>query len=306
MDVSKDGLDVHVLQGWSERFGNDPSGLKELQCRLAELSVERIVMEATGGYERLAAAELSLAKLPVVVVNPRQVRDFAKAIGRLAKTDKMDAEVLARFAEAVRPEVRPLCDAAQQRLQEVLTRRSQLVQMRTAERNRLAQLTHPAMRDDVRNHLVFLKKQLDRLEKDLDRLIQDTPAWQVKVDLLRTVPGIGPQTARALVAELSELGSASRQQIAALVGVAPMNRDSGAFRGKRTTIGGRSSVRTVLYMATLSATRSNQVIRATYQKLVAAGKPKKVALVACMRKLLGILNAMLRNQHAWNPNLKIA
>jgi transposase len=307
IDVSKEGLDVHVLRGWAERVDNTLAGLQELKRRLAELSVERIVLEATGGYERLAVAELSLAKLPVVVINPRQVRDFAKAIGRLAKTDEIDAEVLARFAEAVRPELRPLPDDVQQKLQEILTRRGQLIQMRTAENNRLGQLANRAMREGLQKHLAFLKKQLDQLEKDLDRLIRDTPAWQAKVDLLQTVPGIGPQTARTLVAQLSELGAASRQQIAALVGVAPMNRDSGTLRGKRTTMRGRATVRTALYMATLNASRFNQVIRAHYQKLLAAGKPKKVALVACMRKLLAILNAMLRNQKTWQPlNVKIA
>jgi transposase len=270
------------------------------------LQPERIVLEATGGYERLAAGELSLAGLPVVVVNPRQVRDFAKAIGKLAKTDEIDAAVLARFGQAVRPELRPLPDEAQQKLREILTRRSQLIQMRTAESNRLSQLTDKAMRKSVDYHLAFLAKQLAQLDKDLDRSIHDSPIWQDKVDLLQTVPGIGPQTARTLVAELSELGEASRQQLAALVGVAPMNRDSGTLRGKRTIIGGRPSVRTALYMATLSATQCNQVIRAHYTKLLRAGKAKKVALVACMRKLLGILSAMLRNHQPWNPKLKNA
>jgi transposase len=301
IDVSKDTLEVHVLGAWAERFGNSVEGLREVERRLAELLPERIVMEATGGYERLAASELSLAGLPVVVVNPRQARDFAKAIGKLAKSDEIDAEVLALFGRAVRPELRPLPDETQHRLREILARRSQLIQMRTAESNRLGQLADKTMRKSVEHHLSFLKKQLDQLEKDLDRMIRDSPIWQAKADLLRTVPGIGPQTARTLVAELSELGAASRQQLAALVGVAPMNRDSGTLRGKRVTTGGRTSVRTALYMATLTATKYNEVIRAHYAKLLRAGKSKKVALVACMRKLLGILNAILRNQQPWNP-----
>lgn len=306
IDVSKGALDVHVLEGWSERYDNTAEGVRGVRDRLLDLQPERIVLEATGGYERLAAGELSLAGLSVVVVNPRQVRDFAKAIGKLAKTDEIDAAVLARFGQAVRPELRPLPDEAQQKLREILTRRSQLIQMRTAESNRLGQLTDKAMRKSVEYHLAFLAKQLAQLDKDLDRSIHDSPVWQDKVDLLQTVPGIGPQTARTLVAELSELGEASRQQLAALVGVAPMNRDSGTLRGKRTIIGGRPSVRTALYMATLSATQCNQVIRAHYTKLLRAGKAKKVALVACMRKLLGILSAMLRNHEPWQPKLKNA
>jgi len=304
IDVSKSALDVHVLEGWSERFDNTAEGVREVKDRLLDLQPERIVLEATGGYERLAAGELSLGGLPVVVVNPRQVRDFAQAIGKLAKTDEIDAAVLARFGQAVRPELRPLPDESQQKLREILTRRSQLIQMRTAECNRLSQLTDKAMRKSVEYHLAFLAKQLAQLDKDLDRSIRDSPIWQDKVDLLQTVPGIGPQTARTLVAELSELGEASRQQLAALVGVAPMNRDSGTLRGKRTTMGGRPSVRTALYMATLTATRYNQVIREYYDKLLRAGKAKKVALVACMRKLLIILNAMLRNHKTWQPKLK--
>lgn len=197
IDIAKDSLDVHVLGGWAERFDNTLAGLQEVKRRLAEVSPQRIVMEATGGYERLAASELFLAGLPVVVVNPRQVRDFAKALGKLAKTDEIDAEVLARFGEAVRPDLRPMADDTQQKLREVLTRRSQLIQMRTAETNRLGQLVDKAMRKSVEQHLSFLKKQLDQLDKDLDRLIRDSPIWQAKVDLLQSVPGIGPQTAHA-------------------------------------------------------------------------------------------------------------
>lgn len=300
IDVSKDWLDVHVLEDFTDRCENNPTGLQGLIRRLGELPVERIVLEATGGYERLAVAELAAAGLPVVVVNPRQVRDFAKALGKLAKTDRIDAEVLARFAQAVRPELRPLPDASQQKLRETLARRSQLIGMRTMEWNRLKQAHTKSIRADVESVVAFLDKRLEAIDKDLDQLIKDSPAWQEKADLLKTVPGIGDQTARTLLAELAELGTTSRQQIAALVGVAPMNRDSGLLRGKRTTIGGRATVRRALYMATLTATRFNCVIRAHYQKLLAAGKQKKVALVACMRKMLTILNAMLRKRQSWN------
>lgn len=300
IDVSKDWLDVHVLDGFTDRCENTPAGLRGLVERLSELVAERIVLEATGGYERLAAAELAAAGLPVVVVNPRQVRDFAKAVGKLAKTDRIDAEVLARFAQAVHPELRPLLDESQQKLREILARRSQLMDMRTMESNRLKQTHTKRIRADVETVVAFLNQRLEAIDKDLDQLIQDSPAWQEKTDLLKSVPGIGDQTARTLVAELTELGSSSRQQIAALVGVAPMNRDSGLQRGRRTTIGGRATVRKALYMATLVATRYNPVIRAHYQKLLGTGKQKKVALVACMRKMLTILNAMLRKRQAWN------
>jgi transposase len=301
IDVCKDTLDVHVLGAWSDRFDNNTEGIRALAARLAELSPQRIVMEATGGYERLVASELSVAGLPVVIVNPRQARSFALAMGKLAKSDAIDAEVLARFGELLKSEPRPLPDESQQRLREILTRRSQLVRMRTAESNRLGLLTDKTMRKSVEHHLAFLKKQLEQLDKDLDRWIRDSPIWQAKVDLLQTVPGIGPQTARTLVIELNELGRASRQQLAALVGVAPMNRDSGTLRGKRMITGGRAPVRSMLYMATLTATQHNRLIRAHYEKLLQLGKAKKVAIVACMRKLLGILNAMLRNNQPWSP-----
>lgn len=299
IDISKEWLDVHLLDGFTDRCQNTADGLQGLIQRLSDCDVERIVLEATGGYERLAVAELAAAGLPIVVVNPRQVRDFAKALGKLAKTDRIDAEVLARFAQAVRPELRPLRDEAQQKLRETLARRAQLIGMRTMEGNRLKQAHGKSIRANVESVVAFLDERLEALDKDLDQLIKDSPAWQEKTDLLKSVPGIGDQTARTLVAELAELGSTSRQQIAALVGVAPMNRDSGLLRGRRSTIGGRATVRRVLYMATLVATRCNSVIRAYYQKLLAAGKQKKVALVACMRKMLSILNAMLRKRQSW-------
>lgn len=300
IDVSKDWLDMHLLAGSvAERFENSSEGRSALVDRLKPLVVERIVVEATGGYERLLVAELAAAKLPVVVVNPRHVRDFAKALGRLAKTDRIDAEVLARFAEAVRPEFRPLPNEMEQKLRETLARRAQLIGMRTMELNRLKQAYGKKIRADVESVVAFLNKRLEAIEDDLDQLLKDSPAWQEKTDLLKTVPGVGDQTARTLVAELSELGACSRQEIAALVGVAPMNRDSGLMRGKRMTLGGRTTVRCALYMATLSATRCNSTIRAHYQHLRQAGKQAKVALVACMRKLLTILNAILREKRPW-------
>jgi transposase len=301
IDVAKDWLDLQVLNGPAQRFANDSQGLQALVHSLRGLALERIVLEASGGYERLAAATLVAAQMPVVVVNPRQVRDFAKALGKLAKTDRIDAQVLAEFAHAIRPPLRTRPDESERKLQETLARRSQLLTMRTMESNRLQQAQDERVRADVKAVVAFLNQRLKALDHDLDQLIQQSPAWQEKIDLLQTVPGIGPQTARALVAELPELGACSRQALAALAGVAPMNRDSGAHRGKRTILGGRPRVRTALYMATLSATRCNPLIQAHYKKLRAAGKPFKVALIACLRKLLTILNAIVREQTTWQP-----
>jgi len=304
IDVSKEWLDVAFLEGPSQRVSNDPQGLQALLKKFQDLVVERVVLEATGGYERLVVATLAAAELPVVVVNPRQVRDFAKATGKLAKTDRIDARVLAAFAHAVRPPVRELPGESGQKLQETLARRSQLIDMRTMESNRLKQARDKRVQADVQAVIAFLNKRLKDIDDDLDQLIRESPAWQEKVDLLKTVPGVGPQTARTLVAELPELGDCSRQAIAALVGVAPMNRDSGKQRGKRMIIGGRGRVRTALYMATLSATKHNPIIRHYYQKLRSAGKPFKVAMVASLRKLLTILNAIVREQKSWQPNLQ--
>jgi transposase len=304
IDVSKDWLDLHLLAGEAaDRVPNSSAGCQTLVDRLSKLPMARIVVEATGGYERLIVAELAAAGLPVVVVNPRQVRDFARAVGRLAKTDQIDAQVLARFASAVRPEMRPLPDEAEQKLREILTRRSQLLGMRTMELNRLKQAQAKKVRADVESVVAFLNERLQAIDEDLGQFIQQSPAWQEKMDLLKTVPGIGDQTARMLVAELAALGSSSRQQIAALVGVAPMNRDSGSMRGKRTTMGGRAAVRKTLYMATLAATRFNPTIRAHYEHLRKAGKHAKVAIVACIRKLLTILNAMLRDRQPWHARV---
>jgi len=301
IDVSKDRLDVATPDGVVD-YPNAPHGHQQLIKLLAKWSLEAILVEATGGYERAVVAELAAVDLPVVVINPRQVRDFARATGRLAKTDRIDAQVLAAFGQAVRPERRPLPDEKQRELQQQLARRRQLVEMLTAENNRLQQATDKLVCKTIKAVCTTLRKQLDHLDEQLQRLIEATPAWRAKEDLLRSVPGVGPQTALALLAELPELGNCSRQQIAALVGVAPINQDSGKHRGVRTIWGGRASVRSALYMATLVATRWNPVIRLYYQHLQSLGKRKKVALVACMRKLLCILNAILRDQQPWkNP-----
>ena len=303
IDVSKDWLDVHVLDGTSQRFGNTPEGHRSLIALLNSQPIERVVLEATGGYERLLVAALVAAELPVVVTNPRQVRDFAKALGLLAKTDRIDAQVLARFAQAVQPPLRTIADEETLKLRELLARRAQLIEMRVMESNRLKQANASRVRSDLLSSIEFIDKRLKRLDDEIDEAIRRSPAWQDKVDLLLSVPGIGPQTARVLLVELPELGRCSRQQGAALVGLAPMNRDSGQFRGKRMIIGGRAVVRRALYMAALSASRSNPVIRKHYKKLCAAGKPFKVAIVACMRKLLTIVNAMIRNRQAWQPTI---
>jgi transposase len=300
IDVAKAQLDIadaDTSHHWT--IPNDPDGHARLRQRLKALRPDIVVIEATGGYERAVVGELAAAGLPVVVVNPRQVRDYARAIGRLAKTDAIDALVLAQFGAAVRPEIRPLPDEASKTLQELIARRRQLIAMRTAESNRLQQAHAAKVRKSVKRILTVLDQQLAKIEDDLDGCIRDSPVWQEKYDLLTSVPGIGPQTARTLLAELPELGSASRQQIAALAGVAPLNRDSGVMRGRRTTWGGRATVRSSLYMATLVAVRYNPRLHAVYEQLLARGKRKKVALTACMRKLLTILNAISREQIEW-------
>jgi len=300
IDVSKARLDVDFSDD-RPGFGaaNDPAGHAQIVQTLKSTSALRIVIEATGGYERTIVAELAAAGLPVVVVNPRQVRDFAKATGRLAKTDAIDAKVLALFAIAIQPPLRPVEDAQSQVFTELLTRRRQLVQMRVAESNRLAQARDRRVRKSIEGVIKLLDRQIDSIDGEIDQHIQNSDIWKEKEELLLAVEGIGPTTARTLLADLPELGSASRQQIAALVGLAPFNRDSGTLRGQRTIVGGRAPVRSVLYMATLTATMRNPVIRAHYQHLLAKGKRKKVALVACMRKLLTILNAILREKKPW-------
>jgi len=299
VDVAKACLDVAVLpSGERQRFAHDDAGLAAFLQWMRRVTPALVVLEATGGYETDVATALALADLSVAVVNPRQVRDFARALGYLAKTDAIDALVLARFADRVRPEPRALPDPAQRALAAGVARRRQLVDMLVAEQNRLP-LAQGRIRRDLQAHIRFLEKRIRDANDDLRTTLRDSPVWRAKEQLLRSVPGIGPTTAAVLIADLPELGRLSRQQLAALVGIAPFNRDSGRSQGTRTTWGGRASVRAALYMATLVATRHNPAIRAFYQRLRGQGKHRKVALVAAMRKLLTILNAMVKHQRPW-------
>ena len=283
---------------------NDEAGVRALVERWrAGAAPELIVLEATGGYELLCVGALAAAGLPVVVANPRQVRDFAKATGQLAKTDRIDADVLALFAERVRPAVRPLADDAQRELDALLARRRQLLEMLQAERNRLGQVFgrgKPVVRKSLKAHIAFLEREVRIADTDLGEMIRASPAWREKEDLLRSVPGVGPVLSLTLLAELPELGRLTRREIAKLAGVAPLSRDSGTLRGRRFVQGGRAPVRAVLYMGALVATKRNPVIAAFYRRLLASGKPKKLALVACMRKLLTILNTMARTHQRWS------
>jgi len=301
IDVAKATLDVAVAptaERWTLAYTERE--MAGLVTRLTALAPALVVLEATGGLEGPLVGALATAGLPVVVVNPRQVRDFAKATGTLAKTDALDAAVLAHFAAAVRPTPRPLPDAATQTLAALVTRRRQLVEMLTAERNRLGSAPR-VLRAEIQAHLTWLQRRLARLDTDLGQAIRTSPVWRVQDDLLRSVPGVGPVLSATLLASLPELGTLNRKAIAALVGVAPLNRDSGTLRGRRRVWGGRAAVRAVLYMGTLVAVRHNPVLRAFYQRLRAVGKLPKVALTACMRKLLTILNAMLKHQTPWSP-----
>jgi transposase len=305
VDVAKSHLDLAAhLSGQPWRVANDEAGISAIVTHLRELAPTLIVLEPTGGLELPLTAALAAAGLPVAVVNPRQVRDFAKATGRLAKTDRLDARVLAHFAHGVRPTPRPLPDAQTQELADLVTRRHQLVQMLTAEKNRLASTRLP-LRQRVQAHIRWLKQELSDTDKQLSTTIQDSPLWRAKDDLLQSVQGIGPVVSITLMADLPELGTMEHQKIAGLVGLAPLNRDSGLLRGKRRIWGGRARVRAALYMATLVATRHNPVIKAFYQRLLAAGKVKKVALTACMHKLLTILNAMVKHNRPWDPQLNL-
>ena len=300
IDVSKGWFDVVIGPGTkAQRFDNDGAGYEAVAESLKGWTINRIVLEATGGLERHLVAALAAARLPVVVVNPRHVRDFARATGRLAKSDAIDADVLAEFGQAISPQVRPIADSQHLVFKELVARRRQLVQMHTAESNRLKQAHDAAVRRSILTILKVIEHEIDDTERRLDESIQRSSIWQVTKALLTSVPGIGDQTARTLIAELPELGSCSRQRIAALVGVAPFNRDSGMMRGRRTTWGGRANARSALYMATLVAVRWNPTIRAHYKRLLQTGKQKKLALVACMRKLLVIINAMLRDRESW-------
>jgi transposase len=300
IDVSKQRLDVHVLptgEAWS--VTNDDSGHRELLEKLGGLQPQLIVLEATGGYHSQVVAELATRALPVAVVNPRQVRDYARAIGRLAKTDSIDAAVLASFAAAVRPEPRPLLDEQALEVQALLNRRRQLIDMRTAETNRLDTCRVARVRKDLEKTIAWLTRRIKQVDDDIDKLIRSMPVWREREELLSSPKGVGKTTARTLLTALPELGRLDRRKIAALVGLAPFNNDSGTYRGKRTIRGGRPEIRAVLYMATLTATRFNPTIRAMYVRLVSAGKAHKVALIACARKLLTILNAMVRTNTPW-------
>ena len=299
IDVAKARVDVAIRPGGDRReVSNNQAGIAALVAQMQQLNPAALVLEATGGLELPLVAALAAASLPVVVVNPRQVRDFAKATGTLAKTDSLDAAVLAHFADAVRPSVRPLRDAETQVLNSLTARRHQVLTMLVSEKNRLGTAIS-AVRPRIEAHIAWLEQELSDLDEGLRQTLRRSPVWREKDDLLRTVPGVGEQVSLTLLAHLPELGTLDRRRIAALVGVAPFNRDSGTLRGKRAVWGGRARVRAILYMGAMVASRHNPVIRDFYQKLLAAGKPKKVALVACMRKLLVILNSMLKHGSPW-------
>lgn len=301
IDVSKRSLDVCVRPGAERwRTDNTPVFIAELVVRLRTISPTLIVLEATGGLQTPLVVALAEAQLPVAVVNPRQIRDFAKALGRLAKTDTLDAAVLAQFAESVRPEVRELPDTETRALEALLVRRRQLVEMIVAERNRLTTAV-TAVQPGIREHIDWLRQRLGGIDEELTRAIDASERWRLQSALLRSVPGVGPIVAVTLISELPELGLLNRKQIAALAGVAPLNRDSGTIRGKRQIWGGRATVRAMLYMSALVAIRHNPRIKDMYKRLLKAGKAKKLALVACMRKLLTILNSIMRNQAPWRP-----
>jgi len=302
IDVSKDSLDVAIgPQKEIITFSNDQNGVDALLKKLRRIDAQLIVFESTGGYELLAASCLAEAGLAVVIVNPRQVRSFAKATGILAKTDAIDARVIARFAEAVKPEVRQLKDRQTSELTAFVTRRRQIIEMIVAEKNRL-KLANKRNKKDIKDHIRWLQKRLDRIETDIGKMIQSSPIWRCKDDILQSVAGIGPITSASLICDLPESGILSPKKIAMLAGLAPLNCDSGKFKGRRKIWGGRGSVRSILYMATLAAIRCNPAIKGFYQRLIAAGKCHKVAATACMRKLLIIVNAMLRDQTLWQQN----
>lgn len=306
IDVSKKQLDVAI---WGKpevrQWSNSDQGIATVVEQLNEMTPTLIVVEASGGWEMALVAELAFAKLPVAVVNPTRVRDFARATGQWAKTDKLDALMLARFGQAVRPEVRPLRNEQEAELAALVTRRRQISDILTSEKNRRS-TSHGLIKQRLEEHITWLTDELNRLQQEIKQFIHSCPLWQEKEALLQSVPGVGPVTSFTLLAELPELGTLNRQKIAALVGVAPFNRDSGPRRGKRRIFGGRADVRKVLYMAALVSSRSNPVIRTFYERLLANGKEKKVALAACMRKLLVILNAILRDRKPWNPSVPLA
>lgn len=307
IDISKKHLDIFLTPpDTSFTVPNTEAGMVKLLTRLRQVTPQIILLEATGGYEFRVVAALREAELPACCINPRQVRDFARSLGILAKTDRIDARVLAHFAEKLRPEPRPLPEAQQQELKHLMARRRQLLEMILMEQNRLQISPFPRVQQSIQAALQALKEQLRQLDRDIDDFFRRYPVWLDQDQLLRSVPGIGPQTSLSIMAWLPELGHLSRREIAALVGVAPFNRDSGAWRGKRSIRGGRPQIRRSLYMATLAALRFNAVIRTFYQRLLLNGKAKKLALTACMRKLLTILNAIMKNHQPWLPQEQTA
>lgn len=302
IDISKETMDIAVKPKQpAKRFKNNDEGISEAATYVNGFAPALVVMEATGGFEMSLAAALGVAGILVAVVNPRQVRDYAKSMGKLAKTDTIDAQVLADFAAAVQPEPRPLANEQAQKLRDILARRRQLNEMITAEKNRLGRARKPVA-DHIRAHIVWLEKELEGMDSQLRSFIQDSPLWREKDDLLQSIPGVGPVMSSTLLAELPELGTLNRKQIASLAGLAPFNRDSGNFRGKRIVWGGRAKVRAALYMSTLVATKHNIVIRRFYERLCSAGKAKKAAITACMRKLLTIMNAMMKHHTSWQSD----
>lgn len=302
IDVSKTQLDVYI-HPTAERYcvKQTEEALAAMGEKIQSLNPVLVVLEASGGFECAVTGILATMNIPVVVVNPRQVRDFARATGTLAKTDLIDAQILARFAEAIKPEVRPIPDDFIQKLSSIVKRRRQIVEMLTMEKNRLSQASG-MVATSINEHIAWLTQCLNTLDKDLRISLRESPVWREKEDMLRSVPGVGPVLTAAVIAHLPELGRLNRKQIAALVGVAPLNRDSGTFKGKRSVWGGRGHLRTILYMGTISAVRFNPTIKIFYERLRQAGKPRKVAITACMRKLLIILNAMFKHNVPWNPN----
>lgn len=299
IDVASTHLDVHVRPSGEERRFSYEEGFEEVVAFVRQIGPALVVLEATGGYEAPVAAAIATEGIPVAIVNPRQVRDFARATGRLAKTDTLDAAVIAHFGEAVRPEPRPMPDDEARDLNALVVRRRQLVEMRTAEQNRLRTCTSRAAKKDIQKHIAWLQKRIKEHDDDIGRSVRRSSLWREKDELLRSVPGVGPVLSATLLTSLPELGTLDRRKLAALVGIAPFNRDSGKMKGKRAIWGGRADVRAVLFMAAGIAARYNPAIKAVYARLVAAGKAKKVALVACMRKLLTIANAILRDKAPW-------
>jgi len=306
IDISKDKFDYFIRpSGDAGSLSYAPSDVAKFLARLSSLQVALVVMEATGGYEKQLAAQLSVAGLLVAIVNPRQVRDFAKSAGQLAKNDALDASITAHFAEAIRPKVRPLPDADTQALQELVTRREQLIQIRTAESNRLGVAATPKVKKSIQRHLKALQQNIDDIEEEIDDTISNSPIWKEKDDLLQSTPSVGEKTSHTLLAAVPELGQLSRARIAALVGLAPYDDDSGKQKGARHIRGGRAQARNALYMATLSAIRHNPAIKKFYTRLRSKGKAFKVALTACMRKLLTILNFILKTKQPWRADFVI-